>query len=536
MQTRNSAHDALAQQRVMVQSLATPACYPHPAAAVSLVETHISFVLLAGEFAYKIKKAVDLDFLDFSTLARRRFFCEEELRLNRRLAPRLYLDVVAIGGSPQSPQLGGDGPAIDYAVKMARFPQECLAERVLARGELQAAAIDALAVAVATFHDGIARAGTDDAYGSAAAIAAPAEQNFAQIRALLGAGEDAAGLSAVAARTLAEQARLAERFEARRGGGFVRECHGDLHLGNIVLYGNAPCIFDCIEFNPNLRWIDVMNEAAFLVMDLEVRGRADLASRFLNGYLEAGGDYAGLPLLAWYKAYRAMVRAKVARIRAAQGGLAAAERAAALADYRRYLDYASLAMAPPSRRGLLLTHGFSGSGKSHFARMLVEHLGAVRIRSDVERKRLHGLGALMRSGSGLETGIYAQQATEETYGRMESLARSVAQAGMTVIVDATFLKRRQRDRFRAAAQALDLPFAILDCRAPEALLRERLARRQQAAADASEATAAVLDSQLRDAEALAADEMAFVVPVDAADGAWAPAFAEIERRLRTRTP
>lgn len=279
-----------------------------------------------------------------------------------------------------------------------------------------------------------------------------------------------------------------------------------------------------------------MNEAAFLVMDLEVRGRADLASRFLNGYLEAGGDYAGLPLLAWYKAYRAMVRAKVARIRAAQGGLAAAERAAALADYRRYLDYASLAMAPPSRRGLLLTHGFSGSGKSHFAHVLVEHLGAVRIRSDVERKRLHGLGALMRSGSGLETGIYAQQATEETYGRMESLARSVAQAGMTVIVDATFLKRRQRDRFRAAAQALDLPFAILDCRAPEALLRERLARRQQAAADASEATAAVLDSQLRDAEALAADEMAFVVPVDAADGAWAPAFAEIERRLRTRTP
>jgi aminoglycoside phosphotransferase family enzyme/predicted kinase len=523
-----------ARQRVLVEALAAQACYPHRADSVSAVETHISYVLLAGNFAYKIKKAVDLGFLDFSTLDKRRVFCEEELRLNRRLAPQLYLDVVPVSGLPEAPLLGGDGPAIEYAVKMVRFPQERLADRMLARGELQPEAIDTLAAAVAAFHESVARAGDADEYGSAAAIAAPTAQNFAQIRALLDAGEDAMTLSAVESWTLAEQGRLAGRFEARKRDGFVRECHGDLHLGNIVMLGSEPCIFDCIEFNPNLRWIDVVNETAFLVMDLDVRGRPDLAGRFLNGYLEAGGDYAGLRLLAYYKAYRAMVRAKVDRIRAAQSGLTASERETALADYRRYVDYASHSMATPAR-GLLVTHGFSGSGKTFFSRALIERLGAVRIRSDVERKRLHGLDALAHSGSGLGAGIYGQRATEETYNRMEYLARGVAEAGMPVVVDATFLKRWQRDKFRTAAQALGIPFVILDCHAPAALLRARLGQRLHAAADASEATPAVLDSQLQGADPLAADEAAFVVPVDTASADWEPVLAEIRGRLRTGT-
>ncbi len=534
MHTPETRDDPLARQRALVKSLTAPDCYPHPAGSVSVVETHISFVLLAGDFAYKIKKAVDLGFLDFSCLAKRRFFCEEELRLNRRLAPQLYLGVVPVCGPPDAPRMGGDGPVIEYAVKMMQFPQDCLADRVLARGALQPAAIDALAETVATFHAGAGRAKAADEYGSAAAIAAPTAQNFVQIRALLDAGEDTTTLSAVEAWTLAEQGRLAGRFEARKRDGFVRECHGDLHLGNIVMLGSEPCIFDCIEFNPNLRWIDVVNETAFLVTDLEVRGRPDLAGRFLNGYLEASGDYDGLLLLAYYKAYRAMVRAKVDRIRAAQSGLAVAERETALGDYRRYVDYASRSMAIPGR-GLLLTHGFSGSGKTFFSRTIIESLGAVRIRSDVERKRLHDLDALERSGSGLGTGIYGQRATEETYNRMECLARCVAEAGLPVVVDATFLKRWQRDKFRAAAQALGIPFVILDCHAPPALMRARLGQRLCAAADASEATPAVLDSQMQGAEPLAADETAFVVPVGTADCAWEPVLAEIKRRLQTRT-
>ncbi|MEW5890526.1 MAG: AAA family ATPase [Pseudomonadota bacterium] len=519
-----------ARQRALVEALTAPRCYPHAVGAVSVMETHISFVLLTGDYAYKIKKALDLGFLDFSTLAKRRFFCEEELRLNRRLAPGLYLDVVPICGTATGPRMGGAGPALEYAVKMAQFPQEGLADRLLERGELQPAAIDSLATAVAAFHGAAARAAMTDDYGSAAAVAAPAAQNFAQIRALLGPGEDRAELAAVEAWSLDEQRRLAQVFGARKRDGFVRECHGDLHLGNIVLIGGVPRIFDCIEFNPNLRWIDVVNEIAFLIMDLEGRGRPDYASRFLDGYLEASGDYDGLRLLAYYRVYRAMVRAKVARIRAAQDGLAAAEREAALDGYRRYAAYARGAMAARAR-GLIVTHGFSGSGKTLVSRALIETLGAVRIRSDVERKRLHGMQALERSGSGLGAGIYGQSATEATYNQLECLACRVAQAGLPVVVDATFLKRWQRDKFRAAARALGMPFVILDCRAPPALLRARLGQRQRTGLDASEATPAVLDSQLQGAEALAADEEEFVVPVDTAAGDWAPTLAEIKRRL-----
>ena len=521
-----------ARQRALVETLTAARCYPHPVGAVSVVETHISFVLLTGDYAYKIKKAVDLGFLDFSTLARRRLFCEEELRLNRRLAPGLYLDVVPICGTAAEPRVGGPGPVLEYAVKMAQFPQEGLADRVLARGELAPAAIDALAQTVAAFHAGVARAAMTDDYGSAAAVAAPTAQNFAQIRTLLGPDEDRAALDAVEAWSREEQRRLAELFSARKRDGFIRECHGDLHLGNIVLIEGVPRIFDCIEFNPNLRWIDVISEIAFLIMDLEVRGRPDYANRFLNGYLEAGGDYDGLPLLAYYRTYRAMVRAKVARIRAAQDGLAAAEREAALASYRQYLAYARGATAP-GRRGMVLTHGYSGSGKTFFSRAVMEALGAVRLRSDVERKRLHGLDALERSGSGLGAGIYGQNATEATYNQLECLARRVVQAGLPVVVDATFLKRWQRDKFRDAARALGMPFVILDCRAPLPVLRERVARRDKTT-DASEATLAVLESQLRSAEPLAADEGELAVSVDTATDDIAAVVREVGRRLQAK--
>ncbi len=530
MQAGNSEANELARQRLLVESLAAARRRALPSGDVRLIETHISFVLLAGEHACKIKKALDLGFLDFSTLDKRRFFCEEELRLNRRLAPQLYLEVAPIGGTPEAPR-PGESPAIEYAVRMARFPQERLADAVLARGELGAAAIDALAAAVAAFHGGIPRARAQDAFGDAQAIAEPAEQNFTQIRDLLEEGEDAGRLDFLEAWNGAAQRRLEPLFAARKRDGFIRECHGDLHLGNIVLFGDAPCIFDCIEFNPNLRWIDVINEAAFLVMDLQARGRPDLASRFLSGYLEAGGDYAGLGLLAYYKAYRAMVRAKVARIRTAQQGLAAEQKDEALTEYRRYLGEAARAAAAGAP-ALILTHGYSASGKSHFAALAVERLGAVRIRSDVERKRLHGLGALQPSDSPLAGGIYRQQATEETYRRLAQLARHALQAGLPAVVDAAFLKRWQRDRLRALAGELGVPCLIADCRAPEALLRQRLADRLRAGGDASEATSAVLDSQLREAEPPVADEVAGVVAVDCAGGDMRPALEEIGRRLR----
>ena len=340
-------YDAEAQEQ-LVAGLQDPASYPHPVQRVRLIETHISYVVLTGSYAYKIKKVVDLGFLDFTSLGKRRFFCEEELRLNRRLAPRLYLDVVSIGGTPQKPQLGVEAGVFDCAVKMREFPQEGLLDQVLARGELRAEHIDAIAAVVAEFHQRVERARPDQPWGGAHSIEEPMRQNVSQILALLDSDAERETLAAIESWSLQEHEALLAVFEQRHAQGFVRECHGDLHLGNIALVNGEIQIFDCIEFNANLRWIDVINEIAFLIMDLEERGRPDRAARFLNAYLQETGDYAGLRLLRYYQVYRAMVRAKVARMRASQAHLSADERRNALGAYGVYTAYALKLIAPPN--------------------------------------------------------------------------------------------------------------------------------------------------------------------------------------------
>ena len=307
--------------------------------SVALIETHISYVLLTGQFAYKIKKAVELGFLDFRTLAARRFYCDEELRLNRRFAPELYLDVVAITGSVEAPVFGGTGPAIEYAVKMREFAQDGLASQVLGRGELSAPHIDTLAAKVAAFHHAACVANVSGPFGVPASVLRTALQNFAQIRSLLNTQAEVSELAALAAWTEREHAACIAAMARRRGEGFVRECHGDLHLGNIAFVEGELTIFDGIEFNEEMRWIDVMSEIAFTAMDLRDRGRPDLAHRFLNAYLEITGDYDGLSVLRFYIVYRAMVRAKISRLRADQLGASDAQ-AAALAEYRGYLNMA----------------------------------------------------------------------------------------------------------------------------------------------------------------------------------------------------
>ena len=518
-------------QRELVQALSNADCYPHAVGSISVIETHISFVVLTGEFAYKIKKSVDLGFLDFSTREQRRFFCGEELRLNRRLAPDLYLGVVAIGGTLAQPRIEGAGEAIEYAVKMREFPQTSLLDRVVRRGELSPWQLDCLAGTIADFHARIGRAGPMQGYGSPGAIRAPMAQNFGQLRALLGATEDRVELDKIEAWSERECQRLRECFSARLESGFVRECHGDLHLGNIVLIDNEPQVFDCIEFNPNLRWIDVISEVAFLVMDLAEHGRVDYARRFLDRYLELSGDYAGLEVLDFYLVYRAMVRAKISRMRAMQHALARNERDAALAVYNAYLAFAQRAMAPRPRM-LAITHGVSGSGKTFVSQAVLEALGVVRVRSDVERKRIYELPPLAQSGSGLGTGLYGEEATRATYRELLREARLIATRGFPVIVDATFLRRSQRDAFRALAGDLGVPFVILDCTAPDNVLRERVASRAAIGADASEATLAVLDSQSRGGDALSAGEEAAAIHVDTTAGDLQCVLERIGQRLQ----
>ncbi|MCK6429794.1 MAG: phosphotransferase, partial [Burkholderiaceae bacterium] len=279
--------------------------------AVETIETHISTVLLAGEFAYKLKKPVDLGFLDFTTLAARRRFCEQELRLNRRTAPQLYLDVLAITGTVDAPRLGGPGAPIDWAVRMRRFAAEDLLDARVRAGRLDAACIDRLAAAIAAFHMEAPRVDAASALGSAGTVARWLLDNVEGLREHVGASVDRARIDALADWTRRELERRAALLQARHRDGFVRECHGDLHLGNIVLVDGAPIPFDCIEFNDELRCIDVLSDLAFTVMDLLDRAEPRLAWRLLNGYLEATGDYGAVPLARPYLVYRALVRAKV---------------------------------------------------------------------------------------------------------------------------------------------------------------------------------------------------------------------------------
>jgi aminoglycoside phosphotransferase family enzyme/predicted kinase len=485
-----------------------------PGARATLLETHISYVLLTGVYAYKIKKAIRLEFLDFTTLDARRFYCEEELRLNRRLAPALYLEVVAITGGMDEPRLGGPGPVLDYAVKMREFPQAALLGNVLDQGLLTAGHISRLAAIVARFHAQIAVAPPATSFGVPGGILRLALANFAEIRALGNDAADAApdDLAPLEAWTRRQYAARHAQFAARRQSGFVRECHGDLHLGNMALIDGEPTIFDCIEFNDQMRWIDVMSEVAFIVMDLAYRRRHDYARRFLNAYLEETGDHGGLAVLRFYVVYRAMVRAKVAWLRAAQlpDGRARHE------IQRDAGDHVHLATSSVcgTRPAVVITHGFAGCGKSTLSQALLERIDAIRIRTDVERKRLHGVGAHERRRGGIESALYSPDATRATYDHVLALARTVVASGFTVIVDGTFLRRWQRDRFRELARELRLPFVIVDIAARESTLRERIGQRERAASDASDAGIAVLEHQLRTHEPLASDESSDVVSYD----------------------
>ncbi|MEZ4217941.1 MAG: AAA family ATPase [Myxococcota bacterium] len=508
----------------MIEALRRPEAYPHPVREpVEVLETHASWIALAGDRAYKLKKPVDLGFLDFSTLERRLHFCREELRLNRRLAPAMYEAVVPVLGPPERARIGKPGEpgapgepgetadAIEYAVRMRRFPQDRLLSEVARRGELAGGAVDALAARVARFHAEVEVAPAGSRFGTPEAVWSAVDDTLALLCGHPHAPRMQERLSALRAWCEAERARLAPVFAERLAQGFVRECHGDMHLGNMILEGDEVVVFDGIEFAPELRWIDTASEIAFTEMDLLRRDQRALAHRFVNAWCEASGDYGALRVLPFYATYRALVRAKVDEIRRDQSARGAGEAgdAGAVRELERdFAGYVALAeaLAAPRAPTLAITYGLSGSGKTTGTTPLVEERGAVRVRSDVERKRLHGLDALARTGAAPGSGIYGADASARTYARLRELAGVALAAGRDAIVDATFLARAERAPFRALARELGVPFEILVFEADEAVLRARVAARAERADDASEATVDVLEAQIARAEPPRADE------------------------------
>ena len=467
---------------------------------VEQVETHISWVLLTRTHAFKLKKPVRLPFVDFGSIEARKHFCDEELRLNRRFAPGLYLDVVPVCGTLASPRIGGEGIPIDHLVRMRRFPPSSLLSDLLAADRLQPAQLDGLAQRLAALHAGAAHATVLSGFGSPEQVVGAATQVLAALQPQVGEGR----LAMLDAWMRDQGQALRMAWIARQQGGAVRECHGDLHAANIVLVDGALTPFDCIEFDPALRWIDVFSDVAFLSMDLKAHGRSDLAFRFLDAWLQHSGDYAGLQVWRFYEVYRALVRAM------ATGLAPHGPQGTPPPDY---LACATRLAAPtPAGARLMITHGFSGAGKSSIASQLLCAAGAVRVRSDVERKRLYGLDPLARSAEqGLA--IYGEQATLRTFDRLWACAREALLAGYPVIVDAAFLRHAERRRFAALATELRVPFAILDCRADKDTLRRRVAARSVAGTDASEAGVAVLERQFALHEPLQADEQRSAIEV-----------------------
>jgi len=494
-------HDA-----ALTEALRQPAAYPHPVQDIHVIETHISRVFLAGQFAYKVRKPVKFDFVDFSTAQARHADCETELRLNRRFAPELYLDVTPIvaGETPGSIMVGGRGVPIEYAVRMRRFAQQDLLIERLKAGRLDAAHIDSLARSIARFHAAQPCAAPHDDFGTPARIDATLSECLGGL-ARLPAEHGLAAQIAPAMRARAKA--LLGAFRTRHRNSHVRECHGDMHLGNIVLLNNNPTPFDCLEFDPRLRWIDTISDLAFPFMDLLHHGRRDLAYRLLNVYLESSGDYAGLALLPFYVAMRALIRARVLLERAQQQHATGMTANAAPDESRSLLELAFKYLCRPAAP-LVGMHGLSGSGKSTVAARMSEANGMVRVRSDVERKRLR------HCGDPAHGGWYADNMTERTYRRLLAICRIGCTAGFPMIADATFLSRDQRERFASQARRLKVRFSIVDCEAPVETLRVRIEARALARQDPSDADLAVLAWQLRTRDPLTAAERTCVVPAD----------------------
>lgn len=509
MRMSEHSNSTLATQsaEALVAGMLDAPAYPHPAADVRMIETHLSWVFLAGAFAYKVRKPVTLDFVDFAPLAARRADCDEECRLNRQLAPDLYLGVVPIFADPDTGAIRVDGQGkeqdepIEYAVRMRRFHQRDLLSTMALDRRLGPLEIDSLGDLIADFHKAAPLAGLDTDYGTSARIQRTLEDCAEGVVARSTEPQQVStGIDLL--RRKAEQ--LEQAFASRQRSGHIRECHGDLHLGNIVLLDGKPTPFDCLEFSAPLRWIDTMYDVAFLFMDLLASNHPQLAYRLINRYLERGGDYGGLPLLPFYASMRALVRARVLLERAHQleqertPELAATQRNEA----HRLLD---LSQSLLGRRDgcIILMHGLSGSGKSTRAAQLAEAEGMIRARSDTERRHGSRVNAADR---------YTPRAIDQTYRRLAAICKVGVGAGFPMIADATFLAERQRKRFFALARRLGVPIVIADCAAAPRVLRMRILSRVRGGQDVSEADLSVLSAQMATQQPLTAEERAHVVP------------------------
>jgi hypothetical protein len=495
-----------------------PGFYPHPVTEpIALIQTHVSYVLLTGDYAYKLKKPVNFGFLDFSTLDLRQHFCAEELRLNQRGAAELYLEVLPISQVGDRYQLGDAGEPVEYVLKMRQFPQQALLITMFEQGQLTETHMEELGRVVAQYH---AQAHTDDyirTFGEIPQIRAAIDENYQQTDKYIGGPQTQSQYEETKQFTDAFFANRQELLKSRIQNDKIRECHGDLHLRNICRWQDKVLLFDCIEFNEPFRFVDVMYDVAFTVMDLEARERQDLGNAFLNTYVEQTGDWEGLQLLPLYLSRQAYVRAKVTSFLLDDPGIPKADKDAAAATAAHYYKLAWEYTSPQQGR-LILMSGLSGSGKSTVARKLARRLGAIYLRSDAVRKHLGGVPLEQKGGADL----YSPAMTEKTYGRLLELGVKLANQGFPVILDAKYDRQALRQEAIAQSQTEQLPLQILHCTAPEEVLRDRLNKRS---GDIADATADLLADQQASFEPFTEAEQHHVTTLDTTQD-WEAQFPE----------
>lgn len=490
----------------LIQQMMQPEFYPHPVTEpIELMQTHVSYVLLTGDYAYKLKKPVNFGFLDYSTIELRKHFCEEELRLNQRGAAEIYLEILPITQLEQY-QLGGCENVVDYTLKMRQFPQTALFLSMFEQGKLSETRMEELGKVVAQYH---AKAETNDyirSFGEVAQVRQSIDENYDQTLKYIGAVQTQAQFQETKAYTDNFFEQRQQLFTSRITNNWIRECHGDLHLRNICLWDDKILLFDCIEFNEPFRFVDVMFDIAYAVMELEMLQRADLANAYLNTYIEQTGDWEGLQVLPLYLSRQSYVRAKVNSFLLDDPGVPTAVKAEAQATATAYYKLA-WEYTKPRQGKLILMSGLSGAGKSTVARHLARKLGAIHIRSDAVRKHLAGISLVEKGGAE----IYTAEMSQKTYARLLSLGIMLANEGFTVILDAKYDRISTRQDAITQAEFHQLPLQIIYCTAPVEVLRDRLKTRT---GDIADATVDLLASQQVAAESFTETEKAFVKTVD----------------------
>lgn len=498
---------------VLIEQMLAPGFFPHPVVEpIRLIQTHISYIFLTGEYAYKLKKPVNFGFLNFTTLEQRQHFCREELRLNQRGAPELYLEVLPICQQADRFQLAGDGIAVEYTIKMRQFPDDALLSNIFEQGELTPELVQTLAGVVAQYHVGAETSDYIRSFGEVAQIRQAFDENYAQTEQYVGGPQTQAQFEQTrdySDRFFSQNQAL---FASRVQNNCIRACHGDLHLGNVCYWQNQLMLFDCIEFNEPFRFVDVMYDVAFMVMDLQAKQRPDLANLFLNTYIEQTGDWEGLQVLPLYISRQAYVRAKVTSF--LLNDPAVSEAAKQTASQTAAMYYRLSWQSTQAQAGkIFLMSGLSGAGKTTVARQLAPQIGAIHIRSDAVRKHLAGIPLNQRGDQSGQfgSGIYTPEMTQKTYDRLQELALLLAKQGWSVILDAKYDRQALRQPVMTEAESHHLTVKILRCTAPLEVLRDRLNARQ---GDIADATAELITDQIKAAEPFTAAEQARAIEVN----------------------